>query len=192
MQSSQRDFLLRLHPGDDSSNFQTAACSPGVCLSAVWMTFVMGFSLHCVQSDTVWTNEWRRTNTASTHNGVLALVSSAQLCVGGVLHIEHPAAHQHSQPCKEQVLHPNKGDSSLRRGSRDRNTKMDPHLKLILAMFMSLLSVHRVGVKLLIYVSRPHTLPVLTWYADAVPLREPQSKQVQAWSHNRLPWWPIM
>lgn len=47
------------------------------------------------------------------YNGVLALVSSAQLCVGGVLHIEDPAPHQHCQPCQEQVLHTHKGDPSL-------------------------------------------------------------------------------
>ena len=54
-----------------------------------------------------------------THNSVFALVSSAQLCVGRVLHVEHPAPHQHSQPCEEQVLHPHKGDPSLWRASRN-------------------------------------------------------------------------
>lgn len=55
-----------------------------------------------------------------SHYGVLALVSSAQLSVGGVLHIEHPAPHQHRQPRKKQVLHPHKGEPSLR--STDTNS----------------------------------------------------------------------
>lgn len=61
-------------------------------------------------------------NTAKrTHNGVPALVSSAQLRVGRVLHVDHPAPHQDCQPCEEQVLHPHKGDPSL--GSKDANNQ---------------------------------------------------------------------
>lgn len=48
-----------------------------------------------------------------TYNGVLALMSSAKLCVRRVLHIENPAANQHSEPREEQVLYPYKGDPSL-------------------------------------------------------------------------------
>lgn len=56
-----------------------------------------------------------------THNGVPALVSSAQFRVGRVLHVDHPAPHQDCQPCEEQVLHPHKGDPSL--GNKDANNQ---------------------------------------------------------------------
>lgn len=55
------------------------------------------------------------------YNDALALVSSAQLRVGGVLHIEHPAAHQHCQPCQEQVLYTHEGDPSLSRSERNKH-----------------------------------------------------------------------
>lgn len=58
------------------------------------------------------------------YNDAPALVSSAQLRVGGVLHIEHPAAHQHCQPCQEQVLHTHEGDPSL--SSSERNKLIKP------------------------------------------------------------------
>lgn len=54
-----------------------------------------------------------RRNKTAAHDGVPALAASAQLCVGRVLHVDHPAPHQDRQPCEEQVLHPHKGDPSL-------------------------------------------------------------------------------
>lgn len=40
-------------------------------------------------------------------------MASAQLCVGGVLHIDDPAAHKHCQPGEEEVLHVQVGESGL-------------------------------------------------------------------------------
>lgn len=54
-----------------------------------------------------------------TYDGVLALMSSAQLCVSRVLDIENPAANQDGEPGEEQVLHPHEGDPSLERRTRD-------------------------------------------------------------------------
>lgn len=58
------------------------------------------------------------------YNETLALVSSAQLRVGGVLHVEHPAAHQHRQPCQEQVLDTHEGDPSLSRSERHKHVEL--------------------------------------------------------------------
>lgn len=53
-----------------------------------------------------------------THYGVLALMSSAQLGVVGILDIDHPAPDKHRQPGEEQVFHPHKGDASLQGSNR--------------------------------------------------------------------------
>lgn len=58
-------------------------------------------------------------NKTGAHDGVPALAASAQLCVGRVLHVDHPAPHQDCQPCEEQVLHPHKGDPSLQSTDAD-------------------------------------------------------------------------
>ena len=66
----------------------------------------------------------RRRRRHLTHDGRLALVPPAELCVGGVLSVQHPAPHQHRQPAQEQVLHPHKGDASL--SPRERQQQWTP------------------------------------------------------------------
>lgn len=48
-------------------------------------------------------------------------MSSAQLCIGGVLDVYHPASYKHGQPGKEKVLHVQVGEASL--GTREKETE---------------------------------------------------------------------
>lgn len=57
-------------------------------------------------------------------------MSTAQLCIGGVLDIYHPASDEHSQPGKEQVLHVQVGEPSLGTRQKEQRILWDGYYKL--------------------------------------------------------------
>lgn len=57
-------------------------------------------------------------------------MSTAQLCIGGVLDVHHPASYKYGQPGKEKVLHVQVGEPSLGTRQKEQRILWDGHTEL--------------------------------------------------------------